>query len=322
MPAASRSRSTTAFATISSTLCRCSSGTRRPSPSMPAPASPTAPPSSGGSRWSASSRARTCCRCRARGRRRALSTKSVGEKRRAFRLWADWLTLEADEARQRRAIRALAEKYGLDLAALARELIMDWDETAHDRRRAARHDRRAYDDASGARAPARRRRRFARWRRAPTASRRRSARAPRPSPFPTATRRPPRSARRSLPEQAGFAASFTTRPGYVPVAGSRQGLPRVSLNGLYQDVRIFEVLLSPGLWQLRNRIRGTSLSRCPVGLLHPVDEGRGGDHPGEPGDDEKGELHPAGRAGQLGGGDRHRRQRVDRDEDAPARSCR
>ena len=58
-----------------------------------------------------------------------------------------------------------------------------------------------------------------------------------------------------LAEQAGFAASFTTRPGYVAKKESRHGLPRVSLNGLFQEVRYIETLLTPGLWAMRDRVR-------------------------------------------------------------------
>jgi peptidoglycan/xylan/chitin deacetylase (PgdA/CDA1 family) len=58
-----------------------------------------------------------------------------------------------------------------------------------------------------------------------------------------------------LAEEAGLSASFTTQPGYVPAGGSRHGLPRVSINGLFQELRYLEVLLSPGLWTLRDRLR-------------------------------------------------------------------
>jgi peptidoglycan/xylan/chitin deacetylase (PgdA/CDA1 family) len=60
-----------------------------------------------------------------------------------------------------------------------------------------------------------------------------------------------------LAEQAGFSASFTTRPGYMPTEGRRHGLPRVSLNGLFQQERYADVLLTPGLWDLRSRLRGS-----------------------------------------------------------------
>jgi peptidoglycan/xylan/chitin deacetylase (PgdA/CDA1 family) len=58
-----------------------------------------------------------------------------------------------------------------------------------------------------------------------------------------------------LAGEAGLYASFTTRPGYVPASGARHGLPRVSLNGLFQEVRYLDVLLSPGLWALRDGLR-------------------------------------------------------------------
>jgi hypothetical protein len=57
----------------------------------------------------------------------------------------------------------------------------------------------------------------------------------------------------ALARDAGFAASFTTRPDYIPIAGSRQGLPRVSVNGLFQDVNFLDVLLTPGLWRLAGK---------------------------------------------------------------------
>ena len=50
-------------------------------------------------------------------------------------------------------------------------------------------------------------------------------------------------------------SSFTTQPGYIPAGGTRHGLPRVSINGLFQELRYLDVLLSPGLWTLRDRFR-------------------------------------------------------------------
>ena len=104
--AASPSRWMTATATISSMPGRSSGGIPCPSRSMSAPASATARRSSGGRRWTASSRARIPCRCPApRGRR--LRRGGCGEKLKAFEVWKDWLTTEADELRQRVAIREL-----------------------------------------------------------------------------------------------------------------------------------------------------------------------------------------------------------------------
>jgi peptidoglycan/xylan/chitin deacetylase (PgdA/CDA1 family) len=58
-----------------------------------------------------------------------------------------------------------------------------------------------------------------------------------------------------LAAEAGFAASVTTQPGYV-AAGGRHGLPRVSLNGLYQDPGLFAPLLHPAPWRLKARLKG------------------------------------------------------------------
>ena len=186
-----------------------------------------------------------------------LSTRDSAEKQRAFQAWTAWLTTEADEARQRRAIRALADKYRLDLAALAADLVMDWDEVrsiaadplctigAHTMTHAALarlpHDaalREMRDSADRIEAEIGRR--------------------PATLAFPYGYRAAAAEREAALADEAGFAASFTTRPGYVPAAGTWHGLPRVSVNGLFQELRYLEVLLSPGLWTLRDRLRKSS----------------------------------------------------------------
>jgi peptidoglycan/xylan/chitin deacetylase (PgdA/CDA1 family) len=58
----------------------------------------------------------------------AMPTGGPAEKSGAFDAWARWLTNDADERLQRRAIRALADRFGLDLAALAHDLVMGWDD--------------------------------------------------------------------------------------------------------------------------------------------------------------------------------------------------
>ena len=170
-------------------------------------------------------------------------------------LWRAWLTTVADETEQRVEIRALATEHGLDLAASCTRAGHGLGRDADDRRRSALHDRRTYDDARRTRAA------FAEGgfsgdcRTASKGSPPRSASVRRPSHFPTAIRRPPGPREAELAKQAGLVASFTTQPGYVPGSASRHGLPRVSINGLFQDVRFLEVLLTPGLWKLRDRIR-------------------------------------------------------------------
>jgi peptidoglycan/xylan/chitin deacetylase (PgdA/CDA1 family) len=183
-----------------------------------------------------------------------LPTRGPREKRRAFRLWTEWLTAEADEARQRRAIRKLAEKYGCDLAALARDLVMDWAEIrmiaaeplcsigAHTMTHPALARLAPQEAMREMRGSAER-------------IEREIGRRPSTLAFPYGYRAAAGAREAELAAEAGFAASFTTRPGYIPRAGPRHELPRISVNGLFQDVRFLDVLLTPGLWTLRDKLR-------------------------------------------------------------------
>ncbi len=182
-----------------------------------------------------------------------LPAGTPAEKSEAFRAWTAWLTSEADEARQRRVIRALADKYGLGLAELARALVMDWDEVrtiaadplcsigAH----TMTHPALARLDPQSALAEMR-----------DSADRIEAEVGVRPASiaFPYGYLAAAGEREAALAAQVGFAASFTTQPGYIP-AGSTHGLPRVSINGLFQELRYLETLLTPGLWSLRARLR-------------------------------------------------------------------
>jgi peptidoglycan/xylan/chitin deacetylase (PgdA/CDA1 family) len=184
-----------------------------------------------------------------------LPTRTAVEKDRAFRLWTAWLTTEADETRQRTAIRALAERHGLDLAALAGELVMDWDEV-----RALAADPLCSIGAHTMTHPALARipEEHARGEISESVARIAAEIGRRPTSlaFPYGYLAAAGAREFALAERAGLRASFTTRPGYISTAGSRQGLPRVSINGLFQDVRYLDVLLSSSLWTLRRRIGG------------------------------------------------------------------
>ena len=183
-----------------------------------------------------------------------LPTRSPAEKNRAFNVWAAWLTSEADETRQREVIHALADKYRVSLAALARELVMDWDTV-----RAIAADPLCTIGAHTMTHPA--------LARLPAETALREMResadrialeiGARPATIAFPYGYPAAASRREseLAEEAGFSASFTTRPGTIPRTGGRHGLPRISLNGLHQDLRAIDVLLTPGLWALRSRLR-------------------------------------------------------------------
>ena len=61
----------------------------------------------------------------------------------------------------------------------------------------------------------------------------------------------------TLAAEAGFAAAVTTRPGVLYPAHTRHllALPRISVNGLLQDARRFETLISGVPTLLWNRGR-------------------------------------------------------------------
>jgi len=183
-----------------------------------------------------------------------MPTRSAAEKARAFRDWTRWLTTVADERRQRVAIRALAARYGLDLAALAEELVMSWDEL-----RQIAADPLCTIGAHTLTHPALARLppQEAMREMAGSAARLEAELGARPATLAFPYGYPAAAGRREaqLAAEAGFHASFTTQPGTVPAAGPHHGLPRVSLNGLFQDLRDVEVLLTPRLWAARSRLK-------------------------------------------------------------------
>ncbi len=183
-----------------------------------------------------------------------LSTKDTAEKTRAFDLWRHWLTTVADESEQRVAIRALAAKHGLDLAALARELVMDWNEVAEIAADSLCSIG-AHTMTHAALARLSREAAFGEIRASVETIATKIGKRPTSLAFPYGypSAAGPREA--ELAQEAGLNASFTTQPGYIPAGGPRHGLPRVSVNGLFQELRYLDVLLSPGLWSFRNRIR-------------------------------------------------------------------
>lgn len=178
-----------------------------------------------------------------------LSTRTPTEKQKAFDIWLKWMTIVADESCQRAVIRRLTARYGVDLARLCDDLVLPWDGV---RALAAEPlctiGAHTLTHPALARLPADR----ALAEMAGSADRIERELGLRPTtiafPYGYAAAAGQREAR--LAAKAGFAASFTTRPGYVPRGGSRHGLRRVSLNGLYQDPRLYRALLSPGLWRV------------------------------------------------------------------------
>jgi peptidoglycan/xylan/chitin deacetylase (PgdA/CDA1 family) len=142
----------------------------------------------------------------------------------------------------------------LDLAALAEELVMDWDEI-----RTIAADPLASIGAHTMTHPALARlppqAAFREMRDSADRIEAETGRRPTSIAFPYGYKAAAGSREAGLAGQAGFAASFTTRPGYISSGGSRHGLPRVSLNGLFQNIRHVETLLNPGLWKAKERLR-------------------------------------------------------------------
>lgn len=187
----------------------------------------------------------------------SLPAGTLEEKRRAFAIWVKWLRTEVDEHGQRAAVRKLADQYGLDLRKMADELIMDWDEV---RRIAADPlcsiGAHTLTHPALARLPADEALREMRE----SADRIEIEIGRRPSTiaFPYGFESAAAEREFSLAEEAGFAASVTTRPGVVGAATRRHGLRRVSVNGNYQSVRLIRVLATPALWWLRDRFSAES----------------------------------------------------------------
>lgn len=185
---------------------------------------------------------------------RPLPTGTPAEKQRVFDIWRAWLTTAVDETRQRMEVRALAANMGLDLPSLAAELVMDWNEL-----RAIAADPLCSIGAHTMTHPALARLpeavAFGEIRESVERIETETGRRPRMIAFPYGYLAAAGEREATLAQKAGLAGSFTTRPGYIPTSGSAHGLPRISVNGLFQETRFLDVLLAPGLWAWRDRLK-------------------------------------------------------------------
>ncbi|MGQ7791517.1 polysaccharide deacetylase family protein [Faunimonas sp. B44] len=190
----------------------------------------------------------------------ALVTRTADQKDAAFRIWVDYLAGSVDETQQRQLIRRLCDRHGVDLRALAADLVMDWDEV-----RAIARDPLCTIGAHTMTHPALKRlpEPEARREMRESADRIEQETGTRPTtlafPYGYSTAAGPREAR--LAAEEGFVASFTTRPGCVPLGRAGHGLPRISLNGNYQDVRLYPALFAPNLWRLAGWLKKSGIRR-------------------------------------------------------------
>jgi len=184
----------------------------------------------------------------------SLPTRTVEEKAAAFAAWRRYLTEEVEEERVAETIVTLARASGFDIEALTPSLVMDWDEV-----RALAADPLASIGAhtDGHQALARLSPEMALAAMVQGADRIEEELGERPRllafPYGYPSACGPREA--ALAAEAGFRAAFTTRPGAVGADAQPHLLPRISVNGLYQDLRLQEVLVSPGLWHAAEGLR-------------------------------------------------------------------
>ncbi|WP_103224630.1 polysaccharide deacetylase family protein [Roseibium marinum] len=171
--------------------------------------------------------------------------RTTAEKEACFKRLVNYLTLEVSEPDQRKIIRALCEYYDVDLEALADELVMNWDEVrqlasdplvtigahTHD------HFAMARLDAGAARADVLK-----------GVARLEQEIGMRPKhfayPYGYSHAVSPRDA--NILREVGFASSVTTAPGVLQSVNARElmMLPRVSLNGHFQDPAVVDQYLT------------------------------------------------------------------------------
>jgi peptidoglycan/xylan/chitin deacetylase (PgdA/CDA1 family) len=185
-----------------------------------------------------------------------LDTSTLEGKHEAFAILHDWLRRLPDSAAVRREMTSLCLRHGVDEDAISRELCLSWDELkafaeeplltigAH----TITHDNLAKQSEASAL-------------REITVNRADIATAlQRPVehlayPYGDKAAAGPREF--ALAKRAGFTTAVTTRPGMVfeGNAAHPTALPRISLNGNYQDERFLPVLTSGAATALWNRFR-------------------------------------------------------------------
>jgi peptidoglycan/xylan/chitin deacetylase (PgdA/CDA1 family) len=184
-----------------------------------------------------------------------LPTREAAEKSAAFaRVY--WALRARPEQELLDVAGALAREAGVDSGAIARELFMDWDEVVAFAKRAL--------VAAGAHSMTHRM--LAKWPRETARAEMADSRAALEAklsvavdafayPVGDATSAGPREF--DLARELGFSCAVTTRPGmlFPEHAAHLTALPRVSVNGLWQNVGALEALLSGAPFLLWNRGR-------------------------------------------------------------------
>jgi peptidoglycan/xylan/chitin deacetylase (PgdA/CDA1 family) len=182
-------------------------------------------------------------------------TVTVSAKLAAFDRLHDWLR-GLPEQDMRREVHALCLRCGVDDAAICRDLCMSWDELKSLARdplvtigaHSISHCNLArQSEAAASKELTLSRSRIENMLQRPVVH----------LAYPFGDKRSAGSREFALARAAGYQTAVTTRPGMVFRESSRQltALPRVSLNGNYQDVRILPVLTSGAATAMWNGFR-------------------------------------------------------------------
>lgn len=190
------------------------------------------------------------------GRRTHLAAKTAAQKDQAFDTLHDWLRALPNEHDVNREMSAMCARYGVDDAAIARELCMSWDElkafAADPLVTIGAHTVTHANLAKQSEEAALRELRTNRADIEAAIGRKVEHLA---YPFGDKCAAGPREF--ALARTAGFKTAVTTRPGvtYAESANHLTALQRVSLNGNYQDERFLPVLTSGSATALGNGLR-------------------------------------------------------------------
>lgn len=185
-----------------------------------------------------------------------LDTATPGAKQAAFDRVHDWLRGLPGEHDLKREIEALCARHDVDLAAVCRELCLSWDEL-----RSLSHDKRVTIGAHSVSHCNLAKHREDAAAQEIAASRARIEDAlQRPVlhlAYPYGDREAAGEREFRLAAASGFKTAVTTRPGmiFAENADHLTALPRVSLNGNYQDARILPVLTSGAATAMWNGFR-------------------------------------------------------------------
>ncbi len=187
-----------------------------------------------------------------------LPTATLPEKWRGFEQIYWWLR-KIDEATQRQIVRTLADRYEIDMPAMCRDLVMDWEEirslAADPLVTIGAHTKGHYALAKLCAEKA-----VAEMKGSADVIERELGTRPAHFSFPYGDETSARARDFALAKELGFKTAVTTRKGVLFPAHKRYltALPRVSLNGDYQSLAYTELYLTGAPFALWNRFQQVS----------------------------------------------------------------